>query len=136
MWGKELKHGDSGNIKLLRLFNKTKGMLKGRVHETWETKSEVGVIQNPILHYPHPTIKEFLEEINFYSDLRAKELFEKRIRTSFFSIILYTKGKFVKTYFIKRGFQDGTEGFLHAVLMSFHSFLVRGKLFLLWQKNQ
>lgn len=135
MWGRELRHGETGNIKLLRLFNKKKGNLEGKVHETWETKSKVGILSNPIHHFPHPTITEFLKEINFYSDIRVKELYEKGIKSSLLSIILYTKGKFILNFFLKRGFLDGTAGLVHAILMSFHSFLVRGKLWLLWQKK-
>jgi|SRR3989344_2180672 len=135
MWGKMLRYGETGNTKLLRLFNKNKGELRGRVHETWVTKESVGVMINSIYHYPHPTISQFLKEINFYTDLRAKELFEQRARANFLSIILYAKGKFIINYFLKRGFLDGTAGFIHAILMSLHSFLVRGKLWLLWQKK-
>src|SRR3989344_6244713 len=58
MWGKELKHGETGDIKLLRLFDKKRGNLKGKVHETWETKERVGRLINPILHYPHPKISQ------------------------------------------------------------------------------
>jgi len=136
MWGKKLEHGETGNIKLLRLFDKNKGNLKGKVHETWETKSEVGILQNPIKHYPHPTISEFLKDINFYTDLRAKELYENGFKTNFISIIVYTKGKFIKNYIFKRGFLDGTAGLVHALIMAFHSFMVRGKLWLLWQNRQ
>lgn len=136
MWGKKLLHGETGDIKLLRLFNKNMGSLKGKVHETWETKSKVGILSNPIHHFPHPTISQFLKEINFYTDIRAKELYEKGIKSSFLSIVLYTKGKFFLNYFIKLGFLDGTAGLVHALLMSFHSFMVRGKLWLLWQKKQ
>ncbi|KKQ35183.1 MAG: Glycosyl transferase family 2 [Microgenomates group bacterium GW2011_GWA2_37_6] len=136
MWGKQLKHGETGNIKLLRLFDKQKGSLKGKVHEIWETKNKVGVLSSPIKHYPHPTVGDFLQEINFYSDLRSRELFEKGEKSNLFSIIIYTKAKFLQNYFLKRGFLDGTPGFIHAILMSLHSFLVRGKLWLLWQKYQ
>jgi len=135
MWGKVLEHGETGNIKLLRLFNKHNGKLEGRVHETWVTKKEVGRLVNPILHYPHPTISEFLAEINFYTDLRANELFEKRIKVNWLSIILYPKAKFFMNFMLKRGFMDGNAGLVHAILMSFHSFLVRGKLWFLWQKS-
>lgn len=135
MWGKLLKHGETGNIKLLRLFNKNKGNLEGKVHETWITKNKVGNLQNPILHYPHPTISGFLKEINFYTDLRAKELFESGVKVNFLSIIIYPKGKFILNYFLKLGFLDGIPGLIHATLMSFHSFMVRGKLWLLWQKK-
>lgn len=136
IWGKKLQHGETGNIRLLRLFNKTKGELAGKVHETWQTKSNVARLQNPILHYPHPRISQFLKEINFYTDLRAEELYEKRVKSNFFTIILYTKGKFFLNYIFKLGFLDGVAGFVHALLMSLHSFLVRGKLWLLWQKKQ
>lgn len=135
MWGKELLHGETGRTKLLRLFDKTKGNLKGKVHETWETRNKVGQLINPIKHFPHPTISQFLKEINFYTDLRAAELKEKGEKVNFWHIIIYPKGKFIINYFLKFGFLDGTAGLVHAILMSFHSFLVRGKLWLLWQKE-
>jgi len=134
MWRKSLNHGETGNIKLLRLFNKNSGKLEGKVHETWVTKKDVGRLINPILHYPHPTISEFLREINFYTDLRANELYDKKVKVSALSIVLYPKAKFIKNFIFKRGFLDGSAGLVHAILMSFHSFLVRGKLWLLWQK--
>ena len=136
LWGKALKHGETGDIKLLRLFDRKKGSLTGKVHEKWETKSEVGTLVNPIFHYPHPSISEFLREINFYTDLRAQELYEKGKKANIASIIIYPKGKFIVNYFLKLGFFDGIEGLVHALLMSFHSFMVRGKLWLLWQKKQ
>lgn len=135
MWGKELRHGEVGNIRLLRLFNRKEGRLKGKVHETWETKSEVGYFNNPIYHYPHPTISEFLSEINFYTDLRAQELYDKKVKIGFLRIVFYPMAKFIKNYLFKFGFLDGIAGLVHALLMSFHSFLVRGKLYLLWHQK-
>lgn len=134
MWGKKLSHGETGNIRLLRLFNKHQGKLVGKVHESWQSTKLVGRLLNPILHYPHPTISAFLSEINFYTDLRAQELFEAKKKAGFMSIIFYPKAKFIKNYFIKLGFLDGLPGLIHAILMSFHSFLVRGKLWQLWHK--
>ena len=133
MWGRRLRYGETGGIKLLRLFNKNDGKLIGKVHETWQTKKAVGRLISPIQHYPHPTISEFLREINFYTDLRAKELFEQKRKVGAISIFMYPFGKFILNYFIKFGFLDGISGLVHAVLMSFHSFLVRGKLWQLWK---
>lgn len=135
MWGKELKHGETGNIKLLRLAKKGKGKWRGRVHERWEINGKIGDLKNPIMHYPHQTIKEFLKEINFYTDLRAEELYNQKVKSNWFYIVFYTKAKFFQNYFIKLGILDGIEGFILALLMSFHSFLVRGKLWLLWHKK-
>lgn len=134
MWGRKLKYGETGDIKLLRLARKNKGMWEGKVHEKWKVSGSIGELKNPILHYPHQTISEFLKEINFYTSLRAEELSKKEIY--WVSIIFYPFGKFVLNYFIKRGFLDGIKGLIFAITMSFHSFLVRGKLWLLNRKDE
>ncbi len=131
MFGKELRYGDVHNLKILRLAKKESGRWEGKVHERWYVNGRTGTLENPINHEPHKNIKEFLKEINFYTTLRAKELYEKKSNASFFSIILYPKGKFFYTFFIKRGFLDGTAGLVLSLMMTFHSFLVRGKLYLL-----
>ncbi len=135
LWGKMLKYGETGGIKLLRFAKKDSGIWTGKVHETWQVEGNLSEMENYLIHFPHKTIDEFLSEINFYTSLRAKELYEKGIRGTVRNIILYPKGKFLKNYFLKLGFLDGIEGFILAIFMSLHSFLVRGKLWLLWRKK-
>jgi glycosyltransferase involved in cell wall biosynthesis len=132
MNGKMLEHGETAHISLLRLAKKGKGMWQGKVHETWEIPSKTAVLDSALLHYPHPTINDFLREINFYSDLRAKELFEKGVTIHWYDLIIYPKAKFIQNYIFRAGFKDGTEGMIMALMMSFYSFLVRGKLWQLW----
>lgn len=133
MWGKFLRHGETGKLYLLRLAKKGSGLWVGAVHENWLTQSKTAELKNPILHYPHITTEEFLKEINFYSTIRSEELYKQRVRTSWLEIVFYPKMKFLQNYILRRGFLDGTAGFVFAMLMSFHSFLVRGKL---WQLQQ
>lgn len=133
LWGKTLQHGETGNIYLLRLARKDAGKWQGRVHETWLVAGKVEKLQHVLLHFPHPTISEFLAEINFYTSLRAEELHKKGVRATCLSILFYPKAKFVLNYFFRQGFRDGLPGLIFALLMSFHSFLVRGKL---WQVQQ
>lgn len=141
-WEKELKWGEIRKIRqigLIRLIRKKTGKWVGKVHEEFKINSEkvlsagrrvkVKRLKSYLNHYPHPTIKEFLKEINFYSTLRAKELFSQKNKTNILEIIFYPFGKFFLTYFVKLGFLDGVEGFVYAFFMSFHSFLVRAKLF-------
>jgi len=135
IWGKVLKHGEIGNVKLLRLAKKGSGIWKGPVHEEWDIKGKIGLLKNPLDHFPHQTISEFLREINFYTDLRAEELFKKKIKATWISILVYPKVKFILNFFLRGGFRDGLHGFVCAVLMSLHSFLVRSKLYLMWQKR-
>lgn len=132
MWGKQLKYGEA-SIKLLRLGRKDAGIWKGMAHERWQIGAQVGSLANPILHFPHSNLEEFLREINFYTDIRAKELKNKNTKVFFWTILLYPPGKFIVNYIFKRGFMDGIRGLIFAIIMSFHSFLVRAKL---WQVSK
>lgn len=135
MWRKKLRYGEVGNEWRLRLAKKTVGQWEGKVHERWRIKGLVGKLNNPIFHFPHQTLDEFFKEINFYTDIRAQELHAKKIKVYWWSVIVYPTGKFIVNFFIKRGFLDGVHGLVFAITMSFHSFLVRGKLWLLWRKE-
>lgn len=130
---KILQHGETGNMKFLRLGKKSKGKWKRTVHETWDIEGKIGELSKPILHSPHPTVKEFLSEINTYSTLHAEELKKEGKKANVFTIVAYPTGKFIQNYIFKLGFLDGTAGFIVATMMSFHSFLSQGKL---WQLNQ
>jgi glycosyltransferase involved in cell wall biosynthesis len=135
LFGKWLEHGETSNIRFLRLAKKGTGRWIRPVHEIWQIDGQLGELKNPLLHFPHQTTEEFLENINFYTDLNAQVFYEQGVKTSYCQIIAYPVGKFIKNYFLKLGFLDGMAGFLHATFMSFHSFLTRAKLFTLWQKK-
>lgn len=135
MWGKKLSHGDVGGVRLLRLARRGAGEWQGAVHETWAIEGNIGALKHPIFHYPHPTLVEFLQEINRYSGIRARELYASGQRVNLFQIIFYPIGKFLDLWILKLGFADGTPGFIHAMTMAFYSFLVRGKLWLLWRSR-
>lgn len=135
MWGKKLLHGETGSAKFLRLGKKNAGRWEGAVHERWIINGKTETLNHPLMHYPHQTLTEFLTEINTYTTIRAQELYKKGKKSSWWSIIFYTKAKFFINYIVKLGLLDGVPGFVVAMLMSFHSFLVRGKLWLLWHKK-
>lgn len=127
-YGKILNHGETGNIKLLRLAKRTSGKWQRSVHEVWKVKGNTDVLKNPLYHYSHPSIFQFISQVNKFSSLHAKELYQKGTRFKIFNLICYPAGKFLLNYIIKRGFLDGTRGFVFAMMMSFHSFLARAKL--------
>ena len=133
--GKWLKYGETASVKFLRLAKKEAGKWKRPVHEIWQIKGRVGDLKNPIVHDRDMSISQFLERINKYSSLRAKELYQKKIKANAFLIIVYPIGKFMQNYFFRLGFLDGKPGFVMAIMMSIHSFLVRAKLYLLWKNK-
>lgn len=132
-WGRELKFGEvlpARKKGFMRLAKKNCGKWFGSVHEVFRPLTASTKKLNSFLnHYPHQTIKEFLKEINFYSSVRARELAKMKKNITLGEIILFPIGKFIQNYIIRLGFLDGPAGFVYAFLMSFHSYLVRVKLY-------
>lgn len=131
--GQKLTHGQLDNTQLIRLFNRKHGEFINAVHEIWQPASSPAFINLPILHYSNPTINSLLHKINFYSTLRAADLNKQGVKGYVINTAIYPLGKFLYDYLLRRGFQDGLLGLIFATLMSFHSFLVRSKLWHLQQ---
>ncbi len=134
MYGRRLLHGETGSVRLVRLAKKGAGVWDRPVHETWNVKGTVGTLVNPLDHFPHPNVAQFIDEINVYSTMNAKYLYEKNIHVPWWHILAYPAAKFFVDYVWYAGFLDGTPGAIVAVMMSMHSFLTRAKLWLLWHK--
>ncbi|MFA6081687.1 MAG: glycosyltransferase family 2 protein [Patescibacteria group bacterium] len=137
-WNQELKYGEIKQVRqfgLIRLVSKRSGKWMGNVHEVFHTAKNAVQLNNFINHYPHPTLKEFISDVNHYSDIRAEELHNRGTKTNTFQIIFFPFFKFIHNYFFMFGFLDGSAGFTYAFMMSFHSFLVRAKLYQLINKK-
>lgn len=135
LWGRKLKHGETGNVKLLRLAKRNVGVWQRAVHEVWEIKGRKKTLKNPIIHYPHQTLREFISDIDKYSTIHARENAKTGKNSSLAKIILWPRLKFLSNYFLKKGFLDGEQGFMVAMLMSLHSFLSWSKLWLAQKKG-
>ena len=133
--GRELRHGEPGHTRLVRLARKDFGHWVRPVHEVWQGHGRVGQLQNPLLHRSHPTITAFLDKINRYSSLAAEYRHSQGIKSSLFKIALYPIAKFKWNYLFKLGFLDGVPGTIMAIMMSFHSYLTWTKLYMLWHKK-
>ena len=130
LFGRWLKYGETGRVRLLRLAKKNAGIWRRPVHEAWNIVGETGELSHPLLHYPHPNVAQFMDEINRYSTLNARYLKSRGIHVPGWHIVAYPIGKFFLDYFWYLGFLDGTAGAVVAIMMSFHSFLSRAKLYL------
>ena len=129
MW---LKHGETAGVRLLRLAKKDAGRWERPVHEVWKITGVTGEFKNPLLHYSHEAVEEMVEKIDIYSAIEAEYRSKKQVnRLSGYQVItemiLFPMGKFIQNYILRLGFLDGMEGFIHAGMMSFHSFLMRAK---------
>ena len=106
----------AGTDKILRLGRRNAGKWKRRVHETWQVKGNIGQLENPLVHNTAKDLHEFINKIDFYSTLHAKENLENGNKSNIIKIIFYPVFKFIQSMFTGRGF-------VMSMLQSFHSFL-------------
>ncbi len=135
VWDIKLKNNEMGRAFSIRLAKRNRGQWEGIVHEKWIISGNTKKLNNPIYHYPHKSISYFITKINYYTELRSKELFKRKKKVRFLDIAIYPLVKFFQVYIIKHGYEDGTAGIIISFLMSLHSFLVRAKLWQLWQNQ-
>lgn len=117
-----LKHGGLYPDYHLRLFKKDLGRFKGigggQVHETVQL-ANVGYLKNPIEHYTYANVSDFWQRVLHYSSQEGKELAKSGRKVSLFDLVRIP-AKFVKTYFLQRGFLDGRYGFVNALFLSLY----------------
>lgn len=112
---KKLKYGGSYPDYQLRLFRKDAVKLTDRlVHESFMVDGNTGFLKNNIEHYTISSIDEYLERINKYSSLSAREKINKK-KSSILKIIIIPYLEFLKKYIFQLGFLDGKEGFFYSV---------------------
>jgi hypothetical protein len=118
------------------LFNKKYGNFNNKnVHESVDIIGEVSHIRSHLKHYPFPNIKTHIIKINLYSELGAQNLYDENKTTSLLYALASGWIKFFKMYMLKRGFLDGKEGLILALLSGFSSTLKYLKLWVM-SKNR
>lgn len=101
----------------LRLWKKGRGVWKGQgIHERVEINGSYTSrhLRGDLLHHAYDNITQFLEKIQRYSDIYARE-HRYKVRSSGFKIFYKTTFAFIKSFFLKRGIVDGYKGLLISV---------------------
>lgn len=112
---------------LVRLGKRDAGRWSRAVHEVWKINGRVMKLGSPLLHSPTDSLSGFIKKLNFYSTLHAESHEIEGKKTNFAKIVFMPLFKFFYSFVVKRGYRDGTRGFVYATLMSFHSFLAWSK---------
>lgn len=98
---------------VVRLYNKTQtSFSEDRVHEKILTKDmQVHSLFYPMKHTPYRKISDFLQKMQSYSSLFAQQN-QKKKNANVPSALLHGWMAFIKSYFFKRGFLQGSEGLI------------------------
>lgn len=135
-FGKKIKHGGWSNTYRIRLFKKDSGRFnENNVHEEFITSSQIGKINEYILHHSYSDLEDYFTKFNKYTTLGAIEYYKKNKKASFLSIVLSPIYKFIRMYFFRLGFLDGLEGFVLAITSSLYTMVKYYKLREIYRNN-
>jgi glycosyltransferase involved in cell wall biosynthesis len=113
--GHWVKHCGWYPDKKLRLWDSAKGAWRGtNPHDKYEMftgDKTTGYLKGNILHYSFYTIDSHLKQIQYFTDISAKALFDKNYKPTFIKLYLSPLATFIDGYFLKLGFLDGKYGF-------------------------
>jgi hypothetical protein len=123
--GKWIRHCGWYPDTKLRLWKKDKGKWEGLVHEeiVLNQGSSYHCLKGNLLHYSYYSINEHLFQMIQFTDLMARENFNKGRKPGALKIICSPFVKFIKSFFLQAGFLDGYYGFVVCVLSSYATFL-------------
>lgn len=96
----------------IRIYNRTKtAFTEAQVHEAIIIKDlKVVELNSPLRHYSYANVADFLTKMQSYSTLFAIQ-YQGKKSSSLCKAVLHGLFAFIKSFFIKRGFMGGHEGF-------------------------
>ena len=92
-------------------------------------------IAGDLLHDSAETLGGYLDKQNRYTSTQAQTLFDAGKRAGIAQLLLSPALRFVKFYFLRLGFLDGTPGLVHILIGCCNSFHKYAKLIALQRKQ-
>jgi glycosyltransferase involved in cell wall biosynthesis len=136
--GRPLRHGGYWPDPKLRLFRRGVARFGDRsVHETMQSGEPAGRLRGHLIHHCYPTLTEYIEHINRYSDLSAQPLVDSgRAGSSWlwlsWNALVNPAATFLYNYVFRLGFLDGRAGLLQHIN---HSVYIHWKFAKAWRRS-
>jgi glycosyltransferase involved in cell wall biosynthesis len=111
-----------------RLYNRRKAEWTGDyVHETVLVKGPVSELNADLLHFTCDSLSEHLRTLDRYTTLAASELIAQKKPVSLGRLAIDPAWTFVRSYVLRRGFLDGSQGLAIAWMAALYTFLKYAK---------
>jgi glycosyltransferase involved in cell wall biosynthesis len=106
----------------LRIYRRSAGAWKGRVHETVELTGQTARLETPLNHYTYKGFERYLDSVLQYSRLAAEQLHEEGKSAGPLDLLLRPPAGFIREYILRAGFLDGRPGFVISALTAYGIF--------------
>lgn len=135
--GRYLRHGEGYPDWNLRFFHRGHARWSDdRVHEHVLTSEAVGLLIGDLLHDSAENLESYLAKQNRYTSLAAEGALAAGKRVGVGRLVLSPVFRFIKFYFLRRGFLDGMPGLVHTLIGCMNSFTKYAKMLDLQQRQR
>lgn len=115
----------------LRLYHRRHGRWAARrVHESVKVNGQTGRLKGELEHRPYRDVSHHLETMNRYTTLAAEQMFEEGRRSGVGPLLTLPAAAFARNYVLRRGWRQGSAGFVISSLNAYYVFL---KFLKLWE---
>lgn len=134
--GKRIKHSGWYPDAKLRLYRREGAVwVGGSVHEKCTVPGPVERLRSDLDHYSYATLGNHLDKINHYSDLYARDGYQRGKKAGLAALVFGPPAEFLKNYVIRLGFLDGSAGFTICLMRAMNVFVKKAKLRDLYRRN-
>lgn len=135
--GRWIRHGGWFPSRVVRLARKEKSKWSDpEVHEVLQVEGPVEELKEPMFHYTFHSIEDQVKTNIRYAKQGSEQLQKKGRKPSVLLLLIKPVWKFMDTYFLKRGFLDGTRGLVISVNAAHSMFMKYAFLFEGTWKNE
>jgi len=112
-----------------RLYDRRAARWRGDlVHESVKVDGGVDYLRGELQHYSFRDLTDHIARVNHYSALAARQLHAAGRRATPLDLLVHPPAAFLRNYLLRRGFLDGSAGFLISVVNAYSVFLKFAKL--------
>lgn len=139
-FGRWIAHTNWWPDRHIRFFKKGKVEWSENIHSYPKLKGKILNLsareQSAIVHYGYDSISQFIDRQNRYSEIDAKQVFDRGERFSWINFIWRPTREFLTRYIKHQGYLDGFYGFSLTFLMCIYKLMVEIKLWELSHKKE
>jgi glycosyltransferase involved in cell wall biosynthesis len=125
------------NDSVIRLFKRDQCLYEEKkIHEEIIANGKVGKLKRKLYHNTYVTFDKYIEKMNRYATLQAKDYDEKTGRITPYHLIIKPFWGFFKHYIVQSGFRDGIIGLTIGYVQGYVIFMRYIKLWLLRRNRE
>lgn len=117
MFGKWIRHGGWHPQYHVRLYRKGVARWGRSIHERVSVEGRAGTLANPILHYAHARVSDWVDKMARYTTVEAEEMHRAGTRMGVARILLEPPLYAGYKLMVQQGWRDGLHGLALALLL-------------------